>query len=243
MLLISTVGFSFAQECTEITVSGRVADSIEQRSFYNLMIINKTTGKGYFGRPDGTFTFAAKDGDSIVLSITGYKNTGFRVVSNPYCAMRVTKIIAQLSYQSSDVVVRPLKTLDQIKEERERLAFQETRTVTGINVIQSPITALYERFSKRERSKRLVAEMQHRDDKNMVVKELLRTYVSYDIIDLTEEQFIDFIDFLNISEAFLMTASDYDLILFIKDKFEHYRAINNLVPKETDEKFIYKEED
>lgn len=234
LLMLTT--FGSAQDCTEITVSGKVVDTVESRTFYNLMIINKSTGKGYFGRPDGSFTFAASNNDSIVLSITGFKNVKFVVTGNEYCAQRLSVPISTLSYQSSDVVVKPLKTLDQLKEERERLAFKDTRTVSGIYVIQSPITALYERFSKKEKSKRLVAEMEHKDNINDVVKELLRTYVSYDIVDLNEEEFIDFIGFLNISEDFLRTSSDYDLILFIKDKFEHYRSLNEL-----NEKFIYKE--
>jgi len=231
IILFTFAGLLHSQECAEITVSGKVVDTVESRTFYNLMIINKTTGKGHFGRPDGTFTFSANNGDSIVLSITGYKNIRFVVEGNKYCTQRITKSISALSYQSSDVVVKPLKTLDQLKEERERLAFKDTRTVSGIYVIQSPITALYERFSKREKSKRLVAEMEYKDNINLVVKELLRTYVSYDIVDLNEEEFVDFVEFLNISEEFLRTASDYDLILFIKDKFEHYRLIN--------ERFIY----
>src|SRR5690606_4751407 len=173
--------------------------------------------------------------------ITGYKSVGFVVNDNQYCTMRITKTIAQLSYQSSDVVVKPIKTLDQLKEERERLAFKEIRSITGINVIQSPITALYERFSKKERSKRLVAEMEHQDSINLVLRKLLRHYISYDIIYLDEEEFVEFIQFLNISEEFLKTASDYDLILFIKDKLEHYKSINNLVPKHTEEEYIYEE--
>ncbi len=244
ILLVTTLFSSFlsqAQNCTEVTVSGRVVDSLQLPAFYNLMIINKSSGKGYFGRPDGSFTFAANNGDSIVLSITGYKSVGFIVNDNQYCTMRITKTIAQLSYQSSDVVVKPIKTLDQLKEERERLAFKETRSITGINVIQSPITALYERFSKKERSKRLVAEMEHQDNINLVLRELLRNYISYDIIDLDEEEFVEFIQFLNISEEFLKTASDYELILFIKDKLEHYKSINNLVPKHTEEEYIYEE--
>ena len=236
-IILFTSVFTYGQTCNEITISGKVVDTVESRNFYNLMIINKTSGKGFFGRPDGSFTISAQQGDSIVLSITGYSNVGFIVKGNEYCTQRISKPIRALSYQSSDVVVRPIKTLDQLKEERERLAFNETRTVSGIYVIQSPITALYERFSKRERTKRYVAEMEYKDNMNMVVQELLRNYVSYDIVDLSEEEFIDFVEFLNISDEFLRTASDYDLILFIKDKFEHYRMLNA-----PGEKFIYKED-
>jgi hypothetical protein len=225
--------FLFAQECAQIAVRGTVRDSSERKGFYNLMVVNKTSGKGVFGHADGSFAIVAQPGDSIVLSISGYKSVRFAVRHELNCQMTQTFFIQPLAYQSNDVVIRPLKTLEQIKEERENLAFKETRTVTGINVLQSPITALYERFSKKEKSKRLVAEMEHQDDVNKVLKELLRIYVSYDIVDLSENEFIDFVNFLNISEDFLKAASDYELILFIKDKFEHYRSLNG--------KYIYRE--
>jgi hypothetical protein len=55
-----------------------------------------------------------------------------------------------------------------------------------------------------------------------VVKELLRLYVAYEIISLSEEEFDDFITFLNVDESFLKTAAEMELIVFIKDKFEHF---------------------
>ena len=66
------------------------------------------------------------------------------------------------------VVVRPLKSLEQIREEREALAMRETRMVTGIDMLQSPITALYQAFSRKERSKRWVAEQEFKDDQRKI---------------------------------------------------------------------------
>jgi len=94
--------------------------------------------------------------------------------------------------------------------------------VTGIEVLQSPITALYQAFSRKEQNKRWIAEQQYKDDQRKVVKELLRLYISYDIINLSEEDFDDFIAFLNVSDSFLKTATEMELITFIKDKFEHF---------------------
>jgi hypothetical protein len=124
------------------------------------------------------------------------------------------------------VVVRPLKTLEQIKEEREALALRETRTVTGVNVLQSPITALYQAFSKKEQNKRWIAEQQYKDDQRKIVQELLRLYVAFDIIELSEQDFDEFITFLNLDEQFIKTASEMELILFIKDKYEHFKQMN-----------------
>jgi hypothetical protein len=123
------------------------------------------------------------------------------------------------------VVVRPLKSLEQIKEERQALSQRETRLVTGVNVLESPITALYQAFSKKEQNKRWISEQQYKDDQRRVVKELLRLYVAFDIIDLPEATFDDFITFLNIDENFIKTASEMELVLFIKDKYDHFNRL------------------
>jgi hypothetical protein len=102
------------------------------------------------------------------------------------------------------------------------LSLRETRTVTGIEMLNSPITALYQRFSQREQNKQWIAEMEFKDNQIKVLKELLRLYVAYDIVNLSEDEFEDFIKFLNIDENILKTASDMELVTFIKDKYEHY---------------------
>ncbi len=121
-----------------------------------------------------------------------------------------------------------MKTLSQIQEEREALAMRETRMVTGIEVMQSPITALYQRFSQKEQSKRTVAKLKYEDEQKAILQDLLRLYVAYEIFDLNESEFDDFIAFLNVDEYFLKTASEFELVTFIKDKFEHFNILNKL---------------
>ena len=80
-------------------------------------------------------------------------------------------------------------------------------------------------FSKREKTKRMVAEMEYQDQQRDVVKEILRLYVHNDIIHLAPDEFNEFITFLNLNTDFLKYASDYELITYIKEKFEHFRKI------------------
>jgi hypothetical protein len=55
---------------------------------------------------------------------------------------------------------------------------------------------------------------------------LLRLYVAYEIIDLKESEFDEFLLFLNLDPDFLKTASEMELITYIKDKFEHFKRFN-----------------
>lgn len=192
------------------------------------MIVNRRTGQGVFGQPNGTFSVYVNNGDSLSISVREYPLVKLVVKADSNCQFLKTIFIEPKPQEVREVVVRPLKSLEQIREEREALAMRETRMVTGIEMLQSPITALYQAFSKKEQNKRWIAEQNYKDDQRRVVKELLRTYIAYDIIELDEEEFDNFIAFLNVNEDFLKTATEMELITFIKDKYEHFRDMKKL---------------
>lgn len=227
VLLLLLISFtSIGQDCQEVYLTGRVKDTLRPQSFYNLMVVNKTAGKGIFGMPNGSFQLYVNEGDSIVFSVTGYNTVGFRVFGDTNCQSKLELVIEQKPQEVAEVIVRPLKTLEQIKEERSSLAMRETRMVTGIEVMRSPVTALYQAFSKKEQNKRIVAQKTYEDEQKAILQELLRLYVAYDIINLDEKGFDDFIAFLNVDENFLKTASEMELITYIQDKFSHFIALN-----------------
>ena len=203
-------------------VKGSVKDTLQYQPFYNLMVVNKTSGRGVFGQPDGTFQVYANLNDIISISVKTYGVYTFRVNGDSNCQMKLDKVLIGREKMLQTVVIKPLKSVQQIKEERANLALKETHTVTGIDVLQSPITALYERFSKKAQQREKIAGLIYVDQQRKVLKELLRVYVAYEVIDLKDDEFDAFIVFLNISDDFLKTTSDIELIDFIKGKFEHF---------------------
>ncbi len=218
---------AFSQSCDKVLFTGRVVDTLRPQSFYNLMLINKRTGQGVFGQPNGSYSIYVSQGDTVVLSVKDYIPQVVVVLADSNCQCKRKLVIEPRPKEIREIIVKPLKSLEEIREEREALAMRETRMVTGIEVLKSPITALYQAFSRKEQNKRWIAEQQYKDDQRKVVKELLRLYISYDIINLSEEDFDDFIAFLNVSDSFLKTATEMELITFIKDKFEHFQLVKN----------------
>lgn len=227
-LLLFTCSFlsvsNQAQTCKNVLVTGTVVDTLQPQNFYNLMLVNKTTGRGVFGNPDGSFSAYASSGDIILLSTKGYPTRKLTVVPDSNCQFKIRHVLTNRIQEQNVVYVTPLKSIQQIKEERSNLLLRETRTTTGMDILQSPITALYERFSAKEQSKQKAAKLTHLDKQQKIVKELLMLYVSYDIIQLDDNEFERFISFLNISENFLKTASDLELITYIKDKLDHFKG-------------------
>ncbi len=210
-----------------ITITGKVIDSTRRISFFDVMVVNKTVGKGIFGSYDGSFSITVKKGDQIAVSTEGYQTQYFSFKDKAYKeTYRIKVYLKELSVTGKVVEVKPLKTLQELKEERASIQKREIPQVTGVSVIQSPITALYMQFSKREKTKRMIAELEYADKQREVVKEILRVYINANIIDLYDDQFDAFITFLNLNDNFLKTATDYELIVYIKYKYEHFRSLN-----------------
>lgn len=209
-----------------VTINGTVLDTTASISFFDMVVIDKTTGKGIFGDYSGKFTIQVKKGDLVGVSVVGYEGQTFTYKDSSYKPVyNITLYLQTRMVVGNEVVVKPLKTLEQLKEERENIVKREVPTISGVSALQSPITALYMAFSKREKTKRMVAELEYKEDQDKVVKEILRVYVNADIIDLDSDEYEEFITFLNLNPEFLKTASDYELIVFIQEKFEHYRRI------------------
>lgn len=226
-IVLFWISHTYAQ-CETVLFKGKVVDTLRQQSFYNMMIVNRTTGKGVFGQPNGSFSVYVSNGDSLTISVKGYDLINVKVKADNDCRFIKNFTIIGKPYELEEFVVRPIKSLEQIREEREALVMVETRTVTGIESIQSPITALYQAFSKTERNKRKIEEWKYKDSQRDILKELLRTYVAFDVVNLTEEEFDDFIYFLNMDPDFLKTATEWELIEFIKGKYEHFMYMKAL---------------
>lgn len=228
--LLLSVSVYGQNDCDEVYIYGKITDSSAVNAFYNMMVVNTTTGRAVFGSANGSFSTYCHEGDSITISIKGIKPLGFKVKADENCQMRFDTTVYLRQETIRAVVIKPLKTLKQIKEEREALAKRETKTVKGVNVIESPITALYQALSKKEKAKRWLAEQRYQDSQRAVLKDLIKLYTTYDIMNLPEDEFDQFIDFLNIDVDFLKTASEMELVTFIKDKYEHYQSLKLEAP-------------
>lgn len=225
VLLLVVIGTSsYAQE---LRIKGKVLDTTSFDQGFNLMVVNKSKNRGSFASYKGTFDFKIDKKDTFALSAAGYKVQTFCFKDTTVSTVDMTVYLQPLHYSSAPVTITSLKTLEELRKERANLEKKETRTVTGVSALESPITALYQAFSKREKSKRLLAELEHKEKQDDILKELLRIYVHHRIIDLDDEEFTQFIEFCNMNEQFLKTASDYDLVIYIKQKFEHYMRMND----------------
>ncbi|PCJ82231.1 MAG: hypothetical protein COA49_01670 [Bacteroidetes bacterium] len=189
------------------------------------MAVNRQSGGGVFVERDGSFLVRACPGDTLVFGAIGFYSVEKRVVS----AMRSVDFKIELQRLKVDVGVAEVyapRALRQILNDIESLGYSEKDfRVSGVNALQSPITFLYEQFSRREQSRRLEEELINNDTRRELLQELFVKYVDYDIVQLKQDEFEAFAKFCDPGDAMLKKWTQYEFILYVKRQYGIFRML------------------
>ena len=194
----------------------------------NLIIVNQRLQQGSFGNPNGSFKIKMRKTDEITIGSYGYHNVNLSIKDSVYQESYYVEVrLSPLSYQLNAVTVFGERELERIYEDIDQLGYnRKNYQTTGVNAVSSPITALYEAFSRRAQKEReayrLINESRRRD----ILKELLAKYVNHDIIDLDDTEFDGFLDFCGVTDHQLQSMTQLDFVMHIKKKFKLYRQLN-----------------
>jgi hypothetical protein len=227
-LFVPMLFWSFvANAQTQVKISGQAFD--KENAFLplpKLMIINKRTNNGIFADAESKFTVIALQTDTLIFSVIGYHTKKVCLKDSALKKQYYIEVSMQkLQYTLKEVSVFGTRSLSDIDKDIAKLdSTRRSRYYREINGLESPITYLYERFSKFGKSKQKVAEWENQDLKIDILKDLFRLYVKNDIIDLSEDEFEAFISYCNLSEEFIKTSSQFELVMAIKGKFEAFTS-------------------
>lgn len=205
-----------------VRIDGRVRDPHGQ-GIANAIVVNNRTHSGTFGDARGNFSIYCEKGDTLSVTALGYYTRQLCMKDSVLLEVyRPTIFLDDRVYQLPTIAILTPRDLEDIAEDIRSIGFDEDafRTAT----IQSPITYLYESFSKRERNRIEIERLKYEDRKRDLLKELFHLYVDFEIIDLTNDEFDEFIDFMNVSDEFLRNSSQYEFLVFVKEQFVRYKA-------------------
>jgi hypothetical protein len=228
-LALITVSATFAQETPKtVTVKGTVFNEFGSALFTNLFVVNKRTRQGNFANPSGDFEIKIRKDDTVLVGSNGYETYRICVkdsVDKPVYEIEVK--LKPLRIQLQQVEVFAERDIEQIYKDIEKLGYnpKDFKVATGVSALSSPITSLYAAFSRREQQRLLAYELMNDAKKRELLKELFVKYVDADIIDLSDNEFDDFIDFCDVSDEFLKTSTQYEFIEYIKTKYRLYEEV------------------
>jgi len=228
IFLISGTGISknaVAQQGDPIVISGKAFDRENpQLRLEQVMVINLRTQQGQFAQSDNSFRVQALRNDTLVVTAIGYRirKLCFRD-SLRSDTIEIMVALERLSYELKEATVFIPRDLNRIEQDLKKLGYTpKDYRLTGVNAWQSPLTALYQEFSRKERSKRKVAELMNADRRRELMREVLANYTRSGLISLPYNEFDAFIDYLGLSDFFLRTFSQYELAYYIKQRYLEY---------------------
>ncbi|MBO0939903.1 hypothetical protein J2I47_25380 [Fibrella sp. HMF5335] len=207
-------------------IIGNVFDQETKKGVNNATVINPRTQA--MGRTNalGAFYLDVKPGDSVIVISPSHGRVGLKwdgVTKEPQLLMK-----RQLS---DDVVNLPVLTVRAKRdaEIRKELAqiLSEPEARKGLSgeeifsLAQSPVTLLYELFSKQARAHRkaVMISQQHR-------KRMLANYrvelITQRATDLQGETVESFRDYCNFNDDFVLQATEYDLTFAVLQRYKQY---------------------
>jgi hypothetical protein len=223
LLFLSTFAQAQAGGDT-LRIRVKVEDLDNPHIWMNFFAVNKRTGAGAFGDKFSEFDMLVLKTDTIVVRSKGYVPMQFCMKDSAATPFKLFTIKlfkeALLLPEATVIATRDLK---EIEQDIKKLEIKKTSAYApGYLKVESPITALYEAFSKVEREKRAVAQLEFEDQKRAILRELLAKYVQGEIFILSESEFDDFITYCDPDLNMLKTMSQYDLIMWFKQRYLEY---------------------
>jgi hypothetical protein len=217
----------YAAQADTLRVAGTIRDADNPFVYVNYFVVNQHTNKGVFGNSRGNFSMICMYSDTILVSADGYYTQ--RITLRDSVKKDQGQIKLRIGLRKKEIVLQPVniipeRDLSDIKSDLDNVKDPSDIHLVTVNAMESPLTALYQAFSKLERSKHQVAVMEAEDQKREILKELLSKYVKADIISLNEDQFDAFIANGNFNLARIKTMNDYDLIMHVKREYELFKG-------------------
>lgn len=228
--IISTSVFS-----QTVNVTARLIDYNTKRYVNQGIVVNKSSNFGFFVELDGTFSTKLNLNDTILISSSGYAiaRVCFKdSVATPSKIFTITLHKQEVNLKTLEI--KPQKSLVEIQNALKKIKTPEADKLKryegvlgAMSAVESPITYMYMQFSRMERSKRLVEELTNEDNRMELQRELMRSYLFNDIVNLNESQLDDFIRYCRLSDDFIRRSTEYELAVYVKKRYLEYVSQND----------------
>lgn len=186
-------------------------------------VINATTGQGQMSDGNGKFTVTANDKDSIIFSFVGYvrlKIAASKLYKGIYKECKV--VMVETAYKLNQVVVSEFKIKPYERDYMKRV-IQNSKT-TVVNAMESPITALYMKFSRKGREQDKLAKI---FEDIFIQEEVAKKFNAETLRRLTGDDTIDFEKFRKycyyLSNDYIINHDGYELYERVMDCYYRWK--------------------
>jgi hypothetical protein len=251
LFLVSLCSLSYSQFvriANRAIIAGYVFDEENSDPLSYVNVYVKKTRKGTITDATGYFLLSAHVGDTLTFSSLGYHNKYVAIddtISN-YEEKPLIVFLDAKVFELKSVDVVALRKYEQFKYDFTNLELPDDDYVyaqnnfpfkpkdidyysrvgnPGFGLVVSPITALYNKFSKEGKEKAKLEELQNQ----MLLEEVIDAKINPELImkitGLSHTETNVFLKWCNLSPEFIMRMSEYELISLISHRYLEYASI------------------
>lgn len=220
--------FSYAQK---VNVKGFVIDKTSKQRLAKVYIYNSHTDEGLYNNNKGEFSTLASVGDTLFAVLEGYGLDTVIYKGNNAIYFQLRSLAVQLrevAIIGSSVTPRERydKTLKEYKYATERGSSKDLLNLSNSGVGLG-IDAIYNLLSRKGRNARHLQEILERDYKEQIIDFRFNAVFVGRALRLKGFELEDFMQQYRPSYDFVLTASDYAFIVFLKNNYATYRRNPN----------------
>ncbi len=211
-------------------------------------IVNKRTRSGYQSTHDGFYTILAAPGDTLEISLVGYKPTkislptgfsGAAYHKNIYLKDDYILLKGHTTYGITWAKFKQAFESMEVVEEKIYLTMDKSnprspeKSSTGVT-LNGPISWLYNKLSKKAKEEEKLQELMEGDNENMEYARRITDQYVIDVTDLSKDLVKEFLNYCRSDVSFYAHASDYDIkskFLSCLPEFKKLHNISDVVPE------------
>ncbi len=227
-----------------VLIAGYVFEEETSESIPYVNIFVKQTRRGTISDTSGFFILKARLNDTIIFStITHERKTAVVTEDLRESPDPLIVFLNPRTYQLRSVDIIALRRYEQLKYEVVNMKlpddgfvyaiknfpirpvdidYHSRAGVSDFGFVFSPITALYDAFSKEGRERRKLEELLEQDRRRELIENRINTRKIASITKLSEAEAQNFLNWCNFSVEFILKINDYELIRLIMHRFEQY---------------------
>ncbi len=235
VITIQINGQGLSENDTLVTVKSQLRDLDDDTPVRYAHILNPGLGIGTTSDSLGFFTIYMKRNDSILVTAIGYLNTHFSLPtfwpSNQYSekiyirkqmylieGVSVQSLGSYQQFKQKVLNARPPKSpADQATEYVHTIATKEAVEWSSVRVGIN-----FSMKTKEEKSLKKLQEVMNEEDKIRIIESKFNKRNVGELTNLKGEELEEFMEYCNLPEEFLLSASEYDILDTVKRMYRTY---------------------
>ncbi len=244
IILIAMISLLAFDAWSQSVVHFRIKSEIDQLGISYAMLNDRTNNIKFVANEEGGANTFLQDSTLLRISAISYEDQFYlyrssshqdtvdiflkakiyelkEFVLNPYpTVMLFKKAIADLQLEDSSSVMANLQMMESLKPfavSPDHFHGQDILTVS----FTSPISLLYNSFSKRAKSEKKLASLTQSDNRANIMKQKYNRELVKRLTGLKEgEKLEDFLEYCEPSFEFILKSSDYEVAMLIIKRYE-----------------------